>query len=157
MLLICFFLPGLWQHVTVSSLTEVAARVIERPFPPQTWLSWRVRAGFRLSAATCRAHASAEHSRGAAARPAAVRGAGAVLHQPLERLHGGAALPCHHTVGPAARWRLTAYLLQKSQPEIHKSSKSAAGQSQHLRCRSDVHSVVKGHLGAPVAACLQEV
>lgn len=90
-----------FDNVPASSLLEVAARVNKRAFPPQTWLSCRVQADFRLPTSTCRGHASAEHRRGAAARPAAVRGAGAVLHQPLERLHGGAALPCHHTVGPA--------------------------------------------------------
>lgn len=86
-----------------SSLVDVATRVNKRPFllhlrrhvSPD---AFRV---IRPSTPTCRGHASAEGRRGAAARPAALRGAGAVLHQPLERLHAGAALPCVHTVGPA--------------------------------------------------------
>lgn len=87
----------------VSSPIDVATRVNKRPL----LLHLRRHVSpdaFRLigpSAPTWRGHASAEGRRGAAARPAAVRGAGAVLHQPLERLHGGAALPCVHTVGPA--------------------------------------------------------
>lgn len=46
-----------------------------------------------------RPHASADGHRGAAARAAALRGARAVPHLPVERLHVGAALPCDRTVG----------------------------------------------------------
>lgn len=44
-------------------------------------------------------HAPADGHRGAATGAAAVHGARAVLHLPLERLHGGAAPPSHRTVG----------------------------------------------------------
>lgn len=87
----------------VSSPTDVATRVNKRPFLPHLRRHVSPDA-FRLIGARTpsrRGHASAEGRRGAAARPAAVRRAGAVLHQPLERLHGGAALPRVHTVGPA--------------------------------------------------------
>lgn len=43
-------------------------------------------------------HAPADGHRGAATGAAAVHGARAVLHLPLERLHGGAAPPSHRTV-----------------------------------------------------------
>lgn len=84
----------------------------------QTWLTHRPRVDLDFgrpppAASTCRVfpgpHASADGRRRAAAGAAAVRAAGAVLHLPLERRHGGAALPRDHTVGPVAEAEYMAF------------------------------------------------
>ena len=106
-------------------------------FLSQTWLTHRLWTELKLflflGCRTCcihltrvsvpgrrlRSDASAVSRRGAAAGAAALRRARAVLHLPLERHHGGAALPRHHTVGSDGSARKVGFMRQFSVCALH--------------------------------------